>query len=126
MLTASDIARHSARLSAGGFSQNVGFFDCSGGHDDLPVRMGRSDHDHGIDVTVGDQVLSGAVGLRHVELLRDLVSERAIGVCDGHDGRFGNATREIADVHITKPTQTDDSHLQPDTSFRGHGEGVLV
>jgi hypothetical protein len=88
--------------------------------------MGRSNHHHGIDVTVGDQVLSGAVGLWHVELFRDLVSERVIAVCDGYDGRFWNATGEIADVDAAKPAQTDNSHFQTDTSFRGHGEGVLV
>ena len=99
------------------------FLRLSGGDDDLPVRMRRTDNDHGIDVAVGDQVLSGAIGLGHVELLRDLVGERAIAVGDGDDGRFGNSTREIADVHFAKPAQTDDPHLQPDASLRRHGQG---
>ena len=71
--------------------------------------MRGRDDDHRIDVAVGDQIVGRTIGLGHVELLGDAGGKRAIGVGDGHHGRFGNPRRQIADVDLAEPAQADDA-----------------
>ena len=61
---------------------------------------------------IGDQFVGRAIRLRHVELFRDAVSERAIDVRDGDDGGFWNARRQIADVDLAEPSRADDTDFE--------------
>ena len=76
------------------------------------MGMRGADDDDGIDVRVGDQFVGRAVRLRHVEFFRDGGGERAIDVGDGDDGRFGNARRQIADVHLAEPSRANDANFE--------------
>ena len=106
------MASHSARLSAGGFSQNVGFLGLRGGDRVLPVRMRRADDDDGIDVRVADEFVCRGVCFRHIEFFSHAGGERAIDVCHCDDRGFGNARGQVADVHLAEPSSANHTDFE--------------
>ncbi len=82
-------------------------------HDDVAMRVGRTDDDDRIDVPIGNQIRRIRIGPGNIEFGRDLLRQLTVGIGNRRQLRRGNPRTQIACVDAAQPSQSNQSDIQP-------------